>query len=85
MGTVRLSVVKEEIKEPAPNPAPANKTKPLIEGISASHPRRQLDASAGREAVFTGGLLALARSLLTPRRLVAATWTSIYDGFMTSA
>ena len=36
MGIVRISVVKEEIKKPAPNPVPANKIKPLIEGIIAS-------------------------------------------------
>ena len=29
-------MVKEEIKKPAPNPVPANKIKPLIEGISGS-------------------------------------------------
>jgi hypothetical protein len=34
--TVRVSVVKEEIKKPGPNPVPANKIKPLIEGIGAS-------------------------------------------------
>ena len=33
---MRISVVKEEIKKPAPNPVPPNKIKPLIGGISAS-------------------------------------------------
>ena len=36
MWTVRVSVVKEEIEKPGPNPVPANKIKPLIEGIGAS-------------------------------------------------
>ena len=33
---MRVSVVKEDIKKPAPNPVPVNKIKPLIEGIIAS-------------------------------------------------
>ena len=33
---LRVSVVKEEIKKPGPNPVPAIKIKPLIEGIGGS-------------------------------------------------